>query len=172
MVDLGDGVLGSASRPEPVTTRAEVRFEDRLEDQLQAGLHSSVPGGRYPETTELARRLGDHPFPHGPRLEPPGLEIVSQPGQQRVDSKDDGVRFHSVDPGRACPPISPYPIPRHQQERRIGDKVEQVNKPTVTTVGRPLVQLGLDSQYPRLGLFERRPKRAGIHRRPPGIPGP
>jgi hypothetical protein len=32
------------------------------------------------------------------------------------------------------------------------------------------VQLGLDPQYPRLGLLRRGPRRAGIHRRPPGLP--
>jgi hypothetical protein len=36
------------------------------------------------------------------------------------------------------------------------------------------VQLGLDPQYPRLRLLNRQrgPRRAGVHRRPPGIPAP
>ncbi len=37
-------------------------------------------------------------------------------------------------------------------------------------VGRPLVQLALDPQYPRLGFDQRRPRCVGVHRRPPGIP--
>jgi hypothetical protein len=35
-----------------------------------------------------------------------------------------------------------------------------------------MVQFGLDSQYPRLRLLRRRPRRVGVHRRPPGLPGP
>ena len=34
----------------------------------------------------------------------------------------------------------------------------------------PSVQLGLDPQYPGLRLGEARPRRVGIHRRPPGLP--
>ncbi len=34
------------------------------------------------------------------------------------------------------------------------------------------MQLGLDSQYPRLGQLGRRPRCVGIHRRPPAIPIP
>jgi len=34
------------------------------------------------------------------------------------------------------------------------------------------LQLGLDSQYPRLGLIGRWPRSVGIHRRPPDIPVP
>ena len=37
-------------------------------------------------------------------------------------------------------------------------------------VGSPLVQLGLDLQYPPLGLIEVGPRRVGVHQRPPGIP--
>jgi hypothetical protein len=35
-----------------------------------------------------------------------------------------------------------------------------------------LMQLGLDPQYPPLGLIEVGPRRVGVHRRPPGIPVP
>jgi hypothetical protein len=35
---------------------------------------------------------------------------------------------------------------------------------------RPSAQLGLDLQYPQAGLIEARPRRVGIHRRPPDIP--
>jgi hypothetical protein len=33
-VNLGDGVMGSATRAEAVAARLEVRLEDRLENQL------------------------------------------------------------------------------------------------------------------------------------------
>jgi hypothetical protein len=39
-------------------------------------------------------------------------------------------------------------------------------------VASPSVQLGLDLQYPSLGLVEIGPRRVGIHRRPPGLPVP
>ena len=67
------------------------------------------------------------------------------------------------------------PLTRSQATTRNGrvtDEVEQVIEPTIRVVGRPLVQLGLDLQYPRLGLIEARPRCVGVHRRPPGIPVP
>ena len=60
--------------------------------------------------------------------------------------------------------------PSQQSRRRVADEVEQVIEPTIRTVGRPSVQLGLDLQYPRARLFEARPRSVGVHRRPPGIP--
>src|SRR4029077_6939829 len=39
-------------------------------------------------------------------------------------------------------------------------------------VGCPSMQLGLDLQYPCLRLARRRPRRARVHRRPPGLPVP
>src|SRR5215207_7976486 len=39
-------------------------------------------------------------------------------------------------------------------------------------VDSPLMQLGLDLQYPQLGLIEVGPRRVDVHRRPPGIPVP
>jgi hypothetical protein len=47
VVNLGNGVLGSALRAEAVTARLEVRLEDRLQYQLERGLHRPVGGGRY-----------------------------------------------------------------------------------------------------------------------------
>lgn len=61
-VDLGDGVMRSTSRTEPIATWVEVRFEDGFEDQLHAGLHDPVPIGGDAQSSELARRLGDHPL--------------------------------------------------------------------------------------------------------------
>jgi len=45
-MDLRDRVLGSAHRTEAVAARLEVRLEDRLEHQLDAGLHDPVARGR------------------------------------------------------------------------------------------------------------------------------
>jgi len=46
VVNLGDGVLGSAHRAEAIGTWLEVRLEDRLENQFQGGLHDPVPRRR------------------------------------------------------------------------------------------------------------------------------
>ncbi len=98
-VNLGDGVVGSATRTETVTARLEVRLEDRFEDQLHAGLHAPVHGGWDAKASQLARRLGDHPFPHGQRHEPSCFEVLSQQGEDRVGAEEDVGGFHTVDPG-------------------------------------------------------------------------
>ena len=64
VMNLGDGVLGSALRAEAIGAWLEVRFEDRLEHQLQGGLHYPVGCGRDPQASDLARSLGDRLLPH------------------------------------------------------------------------------------------------------------
>jgi hypothetical protein len=65
----------------------------------------------------------------------------------------DRLAVHS---GGACALVAPDPVPCHQQERRVADEVEQIIEPTQRIVGGPLVQLGLDSQYPGLRLLQRK----------------
>jgi hypothetical protein len=101
VVDLSDSVPGSALRTKPVAARVEIRLEDRLEHQLQRGLHDPVTGRRDPETTDLARRLGDRLLPHPLRSEPAGLEIVSQPAQHPHSTGTDRAGCHPVDSGGA-----------------------------------------------------------------------
>ena len=60
----------------------------------------------------------------------------------------------------------------HHEHGRVSDKVVQIVEPATGIIGRPLVQLGLDPQYPRLGPLRLRPRHAGIHRRSPAIPVP
>jgi len=60
----------------------------------------------------------------------------------------DRARFHSIDTSRSCSSIAPHTIPADHQEGRVADEIEQVIKPTIRTVDRPSVQLGLDLQYP------------------------
>ena len=62
----------------------------------------------------------------------------------------DGVGGLAVHPGRARALVTPHPIPRHQQERGIGDEVEQIIEPAMRIITGPTVQLGLDLQYPAL----------------------
>ena len=149
MVDLLDRVLGSAHRAEAVAARLEVRLEDRLEHQLEAGLHDTVARGRDAKTSQLARRLGDHPLAHRQRSEPAGLEIVSQLAQELLAVLGaDGAWLDAIDPGRSCSSVAPHAIPADRQEGRIADEVEQVTEPTIGAVGRPSVQLGLDLAVP------------------------
>ena len=133
-VDLSNRVMRSTRRTEPVTARVEVRLEDRLEDQLQAGLHDPVPDRGNPETSELARRFGNHPLFDRERLERLGFELGSQPRQHRV-TEHDRSRCDPIDAGRSCASIASHPIPRNYQEGRIGDKVEQVIEPATSVVG-------------------------------------
>ncbi len=127
-------------------------------------MHGAVPGGGDAKPTKLSRLLGDELLPHGQGGEPPGLEIVSQLGEELPPAGEDGAGRHSIHACRPCPSVPPYPIPRNGEEGGIGDEVEQVIEPTSWVVGSPSVQLGLDLQYPGLGLVEVGPRRAGVHR--------
>ena len=77
----------------------------------------------------------------------------------------DRARLHSIDTDRSCSSIPAHAVPADREEGRVADEIEQVIKPTIGTVGRPSVQLGLDLQYPQAGLIEARPRRDGVHRR-------
>src|SRR4029450_3226413 len=124
----------------------------------------------------VATGLGDHPLPYGQGRKRLGLQVGPQLGEEGLLAPFtlDVVGRLAVHPGRACALVAPHPTPPNQQERRVTDKVEQVIEPTRTIVGCPSVQLGLDSQYPRLRLLQGQQRRrcAGVHQRPPGLPVP
>jgi hypothetical protein len=175
VVDLGDRVLGAPAGAEPVAARAKVRFPDRLQHQLQGGLHHPVRHGRDPQSALFgAAGLGDHPLWHGQGPKAAVLQAGPQLREEGLLAPHglDVVGGLAVHASRAGPLVAPHPTPPNQQERRITDEVEQIIKPTGPILGCPSVQLGLDPQYPRLRLLkgEHRPRRAGIHRRPPGLP--
>ncbi len=88
-VDLSNRVLGSALRTETIRTWLEIRLEDRLEHQFQRGLHNPVSDSRDPELADFAARLRDRLLPHPLRLEAAGLEIISQPTEQRLNTGGD-----------------------------------------------------------------------------------
>jgi hypothetical protein len=138
-VDLLDGILGSAPGAETVGARLEVRLEDRLEHQLEGGLHAAIACGRDAEPAKLAPLFGDELLPHGQGDEPSSLEIISQPGKERLLAEHDGARLHPIDPCRPCPSVTPHPIPRHRKEGGIGDEIEEVVEPTMRVVGSPLM---------------------------------
>jgi len=166
-VNLGDRVLGAACGAEAVATRLEVRLEDRLKHQLQRGLHHAVGGGWDAETAELPARLRNHLLPHRSRTELSALEIVPQSDEKLPDSRPDGAWDDSIDSRCACAPVAPHPVPRHGEESRVIDEVEEVIETATGITDRPLVQLRLHSEYPRLGLMEVRPRLADIHPRTP-----
>src|SRR6266536_976647 len=169
---LGHRVVCPAVGAEPVAAREKIRLEDRLQHQLQGCLDHPIPNGRDPKAAQLAVRLGDHALPHRQRAETAVLQLRPQLIQDDLHAahRFDIVGGLPVYPGRARTLVAPHPSPRHQQERGIGDEVEQVIKPAMRSITGPLVQLGLDLPYSLLRLRQRLLRRVGIHRRPPGLP--
>jgi hypothetical protein len=166
-MDLSDRVLRSTLRTEAIRTWLEVRLEDRLEHQLQRGLHDPVRGRRDPQRTDLAAHFGDRLLPHPTRNQPASLEIVLQPVEQFPDTGHNRAGCHPIDAGGSCAHVAPHPTPRHNEERRVVHEVEQVIEATVRIGRRPLVQLRLHHEYPHLGHHRLGPRRADVHRRPP-----
>jgi hypothetical protein len=174
-VNLGDRVLRASAWSEAIRTGGKVRLEDRLQDQLQRRLHHPVSDGRDTEPAPLgAARLGDQPLPDRSRLKlsrPHRFAEQSQKGFL-TDEHLHPVGGPAVHPGRAAAGVAPYPIPRHLKERGIDNQVEQIIKPASTVLACPSMQFGLNLQYPRPRLVQRRPRRVGIHQRPPGMTTP
>ena len=172
LVDLGDRVLGSAPRSEAIRAGLEVGLEDRLQHQLEGGLHDPVAQRRDPQPTRLAAALGDPPLLDRYRPEAPGAKLLTQLLQEPLDAQhplDMGGRL-PVHASRARPSIPPHPAPGHQQRRPVTDEVVEVRKPPRLIVACPPVQLPLDPEYPLRRLIRRRPRRATIQRRPPRLP--
>src|ERR1039458_4293176 len=134
--------------------------------------HPDTPLQEGPQAALLAVRLGDHALPHRDRPETTGLQLLPQPVAEPLDPKLglDRVGSPAVDPSRAGTLVAPHPIPRHQHERGIADKVVQIIKPAMRVIAGPAVQLGLDLSYPALGSEQPWHRITGIHRRPPSIP--
>jgi len=154
----------------------KVRFEDRIQHQFQRRLDHPVGDRGDPEPTQLAARLGDHPLPHRQRPEAAVPQRGPQPVEEVLDPDPlhDGRRCRTVHPGGFRALVAPHPIPAHQQERWIGDEIEQIVKAAMRIITSPTVQLGLDTQYSMLGAHQRRARLVGIHQRPPlgtsGVP--
>jgi hypothetical protein len=77
----------------------------------------------------------------------------------------DRDRRGRVDPRRSGTLVSPDPVPRHHEERRVGHKVKQIIKAAVGLGRRPTVQFGLDPQYPVLRHDRMDHQSTDIHRR-------
>jgi hypothetical protein len=135
-------------------------------------LDHPVGDGRDPEATELAVRLGNEPLAHRQRAETTVLQRRPQFVEEDLDSSRslNVVGSSSVHPGSARTLVTPHPSPPDQKEGGIGHEVEQVVEPAVRITAGPLVQFGLNPQYPAFAPVKGRFQFVGIHRRnPPGI---
>ena len=172
VLNLGDRVQRPSLRAEPIRTRLKVRLEDRLEHQLQGGLDHPVAHGWDTQPARPAAGLRDHPLAHGQRNEAAGPQVGAQIGKELLLAANvrDVSGGQAVNTRRSRSAISPHPFPCDPQEAGIGHEVKQIVEPTITTINSPTVQLRLDPQYPRPRLSDAWRRRAGIHRRPPGLP--
>ena len=92
IVDLGDGVVGSAPRAEAVAARLEVRLEDRFEHQLEGGLHHPVSHGRDPQAAAACRpAFGIIRSRTGKGRNRPSLQVSSQLGEKLLLAPHDGM---------------------------------------------------------------------------------
>ena len=83
MVDLGDRVVGTPVRAEPVRAQQEIRLENRLEHRLDSGLDDPVTTVGIPSFLVPDDPLGDH---HLPRLD--------RPEARRTSATPDAVQEH------------------------------------------------------------------------------
>ncbi len=97
MLQSSDRVLGSAPRSEAVRAGLEVGLEDRLQHQLEGGLHDPVAQRRDPEPARLAAALRDPPLLDRYRPEAPGAELLAQLLQEPLDAQ------HLLDMGGRLP---------------------------------------------------------------------
>src|SRR5450755_4491448 len=162
-----DGVLGSASGPESVRGRAEVRLEDRLEHELGCRLHDPVAHRRDAQASELPRALRDQPLTRRQRTIGAIPELLTELGEDTINADLlDMLAGLAIDTGGPRPPVAFHPFPRDEQRRGVADEVEQVTEALLLVPDCPSVQLGLPSQYPllrQLGIKQ----RGRIHARPP-----
>ena len=168
VVDLSDRVLRPPPRAETVRPRLKIRLENGLQHQLHGSLHQAVHRGGNTQAPEFPRTaLRDQTLPHRQRGEHAGLQLRPRVRQEPRDvtARDDGPGRNPVHPRRARPLVLAYPVPGHHQERRVTNEVIQIIEPAARIPGRPKVQLGLHTQYPRQRLIEARPRLTGIHQR-------
>jgi hypothetical protein len=146
MMHLSHRVMSPAVRAEPVTAREEIRLEDRLQHQLQRCLDHPVTDRRDAQVTDLAARLGYRAPPHWQWPEGTSFKILTQLREESFHPAHrlDVTGCLPVHTSGACSLVVPHPIPGHQEEPRVGDKIEQIVEPAMRIITSPTVQLGLD----------------------------
>jgi len=167
MMHLSYRVMSPAVRAEPVTAREEIRLEDRLQHQLQRCLDHPVTDRRNAQVTDLAACLGYRAPPHWQWPEGTSFKILTQFREESFHPAHhlDVTGRLPVHTSGACSLVVPHPIPGHQEEPRIGDKIEQIVEPAMRIITSPTVQLVLDIQYPDPGPHQSRLQFVGIHQR-------
>ncbi len=100
---LGERILRAASRPESVGARLKADLEDRLEHQLEGGLHDAVTDRRDPQIAQLAAALGDRALLDRQRPERPGAKLLTELAQEPPHTLPDLdlIGGLPIDPGRA-----------------------------------------------------------------------
>jgi hypothetical protein len=151
VVDIGDGVVCSPVGPKPVRDRFEVCLEDGFQHYFQRCLDDPIRHCRYPEPTQLARRLRDHPFPHRQRHKLPCLQLVVDLTQKRFHSaraRPEAVDGSTIHPGVRAPRL---PATRANASCNVAGSYTKLYKSSnrpVTVSHRPPVQFGLHPPYP------------------------
>src|SRR5438876_575060 len=127
---------GTPLRPESIGHRQEVRLEQGLHHKLGRHLNHPVPHRRNAQRPLPPVRLRNVPAPH--RLRPilPGLEIVLDTQQKRLDplllNGGDRLAIHP-----RSPTIAPYPPPRFPQDvAPVDPVVQRVEAALPTPLGR------------------------------------
>src|SRR6266704_6245722 len=168
MGDLGDRVVRTPDRAEPVRARLEIRLENWLEHRLQASLDHAVGDGGYTEFAEFPAFLRYKYPTHLHRPELTRLQRVPELAQESSDPD------HGLDPGRGdlidsrgiCALIGGHALPRIHQERRVVDEVEQVAETAGRIFSRPAMQFVLHTPYRDASLIRIGPAYgAGIRQR-------
>src|SRR5438876_10685575 len=128
---------GTPLRPESVGHRQEVRLEQGLHHKLGRHLNHSVPYRRNAQRPLPPVRLWNVPAPHRSRRTLPGLEIVLDTQQNRLDplllNGGDRLAIHPRSPS-----IVPDPSPRFPQDvPPVDPVVQRVEAALPTPLGRP-----------------------------------
>src|SRR3989449_184842 len=128
---------GAPFRPESIGPRQKVGLEDGLHHELRRHLNHSVPYRRNAQRPLPPVRLRNVPAPH--RLRPilPGLEIVLDTQQKRLDplllNGGDRLAIHPRSPTIASDPLPRFP----QNVAPVDPVVQRVEAALPTPLGRP-----------------------------------
>ena len=103
VLNLGDRDLRSASRSKPVGARLKVGLEDRLQHQLEGGLHDAVADRRDPQVAQPAATFGDRALLDRQRPERSCAQLLTKLIQEPLHAMPDFdlIGGLPIDPGRA-----------------------------------------------------------------------
>jgi hypothetical protein len=129
-----------------VATRQEIRLQNRLPHHGQGRLDHPVGDGCDPNATLLAAGLRGSsaraPAPDGSS----GHAARSATGREtpRPSARPVVVGAYPSTPARLVALVVPYPIPRDEQKRSIGNEIEHIIKLAIRIITGPTVQVRRD----------------------------